>query len=91
MTELEAQNEAIHVDTEKGNFNYPEDYAYDAGVGLNEDTVKYISQVKNEKPWILDFRLKALAIFNKKRMPTNWADKDLDNIHFELFGKKSNK
>ena len=33
--------------------------------------------------WILEFRLKALEIFKKKRMPTNWADKDLDNINFD--------
>ena len=46
MTETEIQNEAINVDTEKGNFNYPENYEYDAGVGLSEDTVKYISNVK---------------------------------------------
>ena len=73
MTETDIQNEAINVDTEKGNFKYPENYTHDAGVGLNEDTVKYISNVKNEDPWILDFRLKALEIFKKKRMPTNWA------------------
>jgi Fe-S cluster assembly protein SufB len=83
MTQIDIQKEAINVDTEKGNFKYPESYAYDAGVGLNEDTVRYISKVKKEKPWILDFRLKALEIFKKKPMPTNWADKDLDNIHFE--------
>ena len=45
--------------------------------------MKYISKVKKEAPWILDFRLKALEIFQKKPMPTNWADKDLENIHFD--------
>ena len=83
MIDTDIQNEAINVDTEKGNFNYPEDYAYDAGIGLSEDTVKYISEVKKEDPWILDFRLKALEIFKKKSMPTNWADKDLENIDFD--------
>ena len=83
MTETEIQNEALNVDTEKGNFSYPEDYAYDAGTGLTEDTIRYISKVKKEDPWILDFRLKALEIFKKKPMPTKWADEDLENINFD--------
>ena len=83
MSDTDIQDEAINVDTEKGNFKYPENYEFDAGVGLNEDTVKYISEVKKEAPWILDFRLKALEIFNKKPMPTKWADQDLDNIKFD--------
>jgi len=83
MTDTDIQNQAIRVDTEKGNFKYPEDYAFDAGVGLNQDTVKYISEVKQEAPWILDFRLKALEIFERKPMPTKWADQDLNNIHFD--------
>ncbi len=83
MTNTDIQNQAIRVDTEKGNFKYPEDYAFDAGVGLNQDTVKYISEVKQEAPWILDFRLKALEIFERKPMPTKWADQDLNNIHFD--------
>jgi len=37
-----------------GNFSYKVDhYAFDAGTGLNEDTVRYISSVKKEAPWIL--------------------------------------
>ena len=83
MPDTDIQDEAINVDTEKGNFKYPENYEFDAGVGLNEDTVKYISEVKKEAPWILDFRLKALEIFNNKPMPTKWADQDLDNIKFD--------
>ena len=81
--DLTEQNEAIQVDTEKGNFSYPENYEFDAGVGLSEDTVKYISDVKNEAEWVREFRLKGLEIFNKKPMPTNWATKDLENIHFD--------
>ncbi|MDP4878557.1 MAG: Fe-S cluster assembly protein SufB, partial [Opitutales bacterium] len=83
MSDTDIQDKAINVDTEKGNFKYPENYEFDAGVGLTEETVKYISKVKDEDPWILDFRLKALEIFKKKPMPTNWADKDLENIHFD--------
>ena len=80
---INEQEEAIQVDYEKGNFSFPEDYTYDAGTGLNEETVAYISKVKNEATWVKEFRLKALEIFNKKPMPTHWASKDLENIVFE--------
>ena len=80
---INEQEEAIKVDYEKGNFSFPEDYTYDAGTGLNEETVAYISKVKNEAEWIKEFRLKALEIFNKKPMPTHWASKDLENIVFD--------
>jgi len=75
----------IEIDREKGNFHYPTSkYAFDAGVGLSEDVVKYISGVKNEDDWILNFRLKAHSIFSKKPMPTHWATKDLNNIDFDV-------
>lgn len=80
---INEQEKAIQVDYEKGNFSFPEDYTYDAGTGLNEETVAYISKVKNEAEWVKEFRLKALEIFNKKPMPTHWASKDLENIVFE--------
>jgi Fe-S cluster assembly protein SufB len=80
---INEQEEAIKVDYEKGNFSFPEDYTYDAGTGLNEETVAYISKVENEAEWIKEFRLKALEIFNKKPMPTHWASKDLENIVFD--------
>ena len=80
---INEQEEAIRVDYEKGNFSFPEDYTYDAGTGLNEETIAYISKVKNEAEWVKEFRLKALEIFNKKPMPTHWASKDLENIVFE--------
>ena len=83
MNDTDLQNEAIQVDTEKGNFSYPEDYQFDAGVGLNEDTIKYISDVKNDDEWVREFRLSALEIFEKKPMPTNWADEDLNSIDFD--------
>ena len=82
MPDTATQDEALKVDYEKGNFHYPEDYQYDAGTGLTEDTIRYISEVKDEDEWVRDFRLKALDIFHKKAMPTNWASKDLEAIDF---------
>ena len=83
MSQDTATAEAVKIDQEAGDFSYPEDYAYDAGVGLSEKTVEYISGVKNEAAWLLEFRQKALKIFESKPLPTHWASRDLENIKFE--------
>ena len=57
------ENPAVGIDQTAGNFSYKVDYAFDAGTGLSEDTVRYISSVKKEAPWILEFRLAALKKF----------------------------
>ena len=53
--------------------------------GLNEDVVRDISSKKNEPDWMLDMRLKALRLFEKKPMPT-WGSElggiDFDNIKY---------
>ena len=77
------QAKEIDIDREKGNFHYETDYEFDAGVGLSEDVVRYVSGVKEEDDWIRDFRLKALETFEKKPLPTHWATRDLENIHFD--------
>ena len=74
----------IDIDREKGNFHFDTSYAFDAGVGLSENVVRYISEVKEEEKWVLDFRLKALTAFENKPMPTHWATKDLNNIDFDV-------
>ena len=72
----------LNLDRSSGDFHYAEDYAYDAGVGLNADVVRYISKVKGEEPWLLEFRLKALEQFEKMKNPTHWASKKLDELDF---------
>jgi len=74
---------AVGIDQTAGNFSYKVDYAFDAGTGLSEDTIRYISSVKKEAPWILEFRLAALKKFLAMPMPTHWATKDLENIDFQ--------
>jgi Fe-S cluster assembly protein SufB len=76
------QTPTIDIDREKGNFRFAEDYSFDAGYGLNEGTLDYISGVKEEEPWVREFRRKALRIFESKPMPTHWASRDLENIEF---------
>jgi Fe-S cluster assembly protein SufB len=75
--------EAVTIDQDEGNFSYPEDYAHDAGYGLTEKTIDYISDVKGEAEWIREFRKRALKVFNDKPMPTHWASRDLENIIFD--------
>ncbi|MDR2030552.1 MAG: Fe-S cluster assembly protein SufB [Puniceicoccales bacterium] len=66
---------------EEGNFSYAIDPSYDAGRGVGEETVRYISSVKGEAPWLLDFRLKALALFQSLPMPS-WAPLQKTDIDF---------
>ena len=80
MSEAETLNT---IDRDQGNFHYKEDYAYDAGVGLTEETIEYISKVKKEDEWVRNFRLKALEVFKRKPNPTHWATKDLENIDYD--------
>src|ERR1700742_3937445 len=49
--------------------------------GLSEAVVRDISAKKNEPEWMLEHRLKALRIFERKPMP-NWGS-NLDGIDFE--------
>jgi Fe-S cluster assembly protein SufB len=49
--------------------------------GLSEDVVRDISGKKSEPDWMRERRLKALAIFDKKPMPT-WGS-DLSGIDFD--------
>ncbi|MBP3357326.1 MAG: Fe-S cluster assembly protein SufB [Opitutales bacterium] len=74
--------EALNLDRSVGDFKFAEDYAYDAGVGLTPEVIKYISKVKEEDEWITDFRLKALETFEKMPLPTHWASKRLEELDF---------
>ena len=71
--------------------SFPEGYAYGwhdrdtAGAiarrGLNEDVVRDISERKGEPKWMLEARLKALQMFERKPMPA-WGS-DLSGIDFD--------
>jgi len=76
------ENPVTGIDQSSGNFQYDIKYDFDAGTGLNEQTVDYISAVKKEQPWLRDFRQNALRTFQARPMPTHWATKDLNNIDF---------
>jgi len=73
----------VQIDRSLGDFSYDIDYEFDAGVGLREQTVDYISDVKNDPEWIRKFRKDALRKFESMPMPTHWASRDLESIVFE--------
>ena len=72
-----------------GAYNYGWHDSDDAGAsarrGLDEEVVADISAKKNEPEWMLENRLKALSIFEKKPLPTwgaDLSDIDFDNIKY---------
>ena len=73
----------INIERDVGNFHYDTQYEYDAGVGLSEQTIDYIVDVKGEDDWVREFRKKALKVFNEKKNPTHWASKDIENIKYD--------
>ncbi len=97
MTDQQIAN--VDFDYAKYGFRDEENYTYKSSKGLNEDTVRTISQMKNEPEWMLKRRLKALEIFNKKPLPVDgtWANPKLAELDFQdIFyyvrpGEKSEK
>lgn len=64
-------------------FSDPDTSVFNSGRGLTREVVEQISAMKGEPQWMLDFRLKALAHFQQRPMPTWGPDVshlDLDNI-----------
>jgi len=51
--------------------------------GLSEDTVRLISQKKNEPEWMLEFRLKAYRSWLKMSEPNYWANFEYPRIDFQ--------
>lgn len=51
-------------------------------IGLNEDTVRFISAKKNEPQWLLDWRMKGFSAFQKQEMPT-WQNFKMPEIDFQ--------
>jgi len=50
--------------------------------GLNEETIKFISQKKNEPKWMLEWRLKSFEKWKKLNEP-NWANINFPKINYQ--------
>jgi Fe-S cluster assembly scaffold protein SufB len=66
---------------EKYGFHDTEQHVFKSRKGLDRDIVTEISKHKNEPAWMLEYRLKALEIFEKKPLPT-WGG-DVSGIDFQ--------
>ena len=62
-------------------FSLPEEYFFRSEKGLNRRVIEQISYHKNEPEWMLEFRLKALEIAEKKGRP-KWGP-DLSHLNFD--------
>jgi len=85
--------ENLDMDYSKYDFkDSTEMYVHLSKKGLTKDTVREISQLKEEPEWMLDFRLRSYDIFMKKPMP-QWGG-DLNKIDFQniyYYAKASEK
>src|SRR6476659_7214096 len=66
---MKTDTSAVNIDRDIGDFHYKVDYGFDAGVGLNQGVVNYISDVKQDPDWVREFRLKALRTFERLGIP----------------------
>jgi len=85
--------ENLDMDYSKYDFkDSTEMYVHLSKKGLTKDTVREISQLKDEPEWMLNFRLRAYDVFMKKPMP-QWGG-DLNKIDFQniyYYAKASEK
>src|SRR5882762_4432360 len=68
-------------------FHMAENYVFKSERGLSKKIVEQISEMKGEPGWMRQFRLKSLALFEKRPMPTWGADLsgiDFDNIYYYI-------
>ena len=80
---MKTEASAVDINRSIGDFAYPEVHVRDAGTGLSERTIHYISDVKEDPDWVREFRLRGLKTFLEKPLPTHWASKDLEAIDFD--------
>jgi len=85
--------ENLDMDYSKYDFkDSTEMYVHLSKKGLTKDTVREISQMKEEPEWMLNFRLRSYDIFMKQPMP-QWGG-DLNKIDFQniyYYAKASEK
>jgi Fe-S cluster assembly protein SufB len=80
-TSVATRTAALTKDYQYG-FSDPEQYSFKSRRGLDRDVVEQISAHKQEPEWMLQFRLRALNIFQRKPVPT-WPSADLSEIDFD--------
>ena len=75
--------ETLEQATGKYKYGFVTDIESDkAPKGLNEDIIRFISAKKDEPEWMLDWRLKAFAVWQKMDSP-DWAKLDIPPIDYQ--------
>jgi len=79
------QDHLQDTDTEaRFDFKKEESSAFKTEKGLTEETIRLISEDKDEPEWMLQRRLRALEQFNAMPMPTSWPEApDLSEVDVE--------
>ncbi|MBD5283831.1 MAG: Fe-S cluster assembly protein SufB [Bacteroides sp.] len=83
-TGAETTDEVLR-DATKGEYKYGFTSDIDTDVvppGLSEDVIRYISKVKGEPEWLLEFRLEAYRHWLTLKMP-EWAHLDIPEINYQ--------
>jgi Fe-S cluster assembly protein SufB len=71
------------ITTQEYEYGFVTDIEMDrAPIGLNEDTIRFISEKKNEPEWMLEWRTKGYDAFLKKEMPT-WQNFKLPKMDYQ--------
>ncbi len=73
----------VNLDDYKYGFSDPEEYAFKARKGLDEDIVRQISAMKKEPEWMTEMRLRAYRHFVERPMPQWAARGQLKDINFD--------
>ena len=75
--------ETLEQATGKYKYGFVTDIESDkAPKGLNEDIIRFISAKKDEPEWMLEWRLKAFAVWQKMESP-DWAKLDIPPIDYQ--------
>jgi len=73
----------VNLDEYKYGFSSPENYAFKARKGLDEQIIREISAMKKEPEWMTEFRLRGYKHFLERPMP-QWGGKGmLNKINFD--------
>jgi Fe-S cluster assembly protein SufB len=76
----------LGLDEYKYHFVDEEKHVFRTQPGLDEGVVRQVSAQKGEPEWMLEFRLKALEIYESKPMPTWGGDlSDLERVLGEIY------
>ncbi len=89
-SDYDAERKAMNAEAQQAvdkastyEFGWSSDIEQDfAPKGLNEDTVRFISDKKGEPEWMLDWRLKAFRMWEKMEAP-DWAKLDIPMIDYQ--------